>query len=110
MPTAFARQQWLRERALMLRYTYIACLVLYNSRNSQTHTHNLTDFTDFIYPKMLTSLSSDVIRCDKTGRNTQFDAIRATVQRGTYAASWTYLCTRSVWFTKLGGEAILHFW
>jgi hypothetical protein len=24
---AFTRQQWLRERALMLRYTYIACLV-----------------------------------------------------------------------------------
>jgi hypothetical protein len=25
---AFSRQQWLRERALMLRYTYIACLML----------------------------------------------------------------------------------
>ena len=24
---AFSRQQWLRERALLLRYTYIACLV-----------------------------------------------------------------------------------
>ena len=24
---AFPRQQWLRERALVLRYTYIACLV-----------------------------------------------------------------------------------
>ena len=27
IPTAFPRQQWLRERALILRYTYIACLV-----------------------------------------------------------------------------------
>jgi hypothetical protein len=26
---AFPQQQWFRERALMLRYTYIACLVLY---------------------------------------------------------------------------------
>jgi hypothetical protein len=25
---AFTRQQWFRERALILRYTYIACLVL----------------------------------------------------------------------------------
>ena len=25
--TAFRKQQWLRERALMLRYTYTACLV-----------------------------------------------------------------------------------
>ena len=25
---AFPRQQWLRERPLVLRYTYIACLVL----------------------------------------------------------------------------------
>ena len=43
MPTAFARQQGLRGRASMLRYMYIACLVLYNSRNTQTHTHNLTE-------------------------------------------------------------------
>jgi hypothetical protein len=27
---AFPRLQWLRERATMLRYTYIACLVLCN--------------------------------------------------------------------------------
>ena len=26
---AFPRQQWLRERASVLRYTYIACLVLF---------------------------------------------------------------------------------
>jgi len=29
--TAFLPQQWLRERALVLRYTYIAYLVLKNS-------------------------------------------------------------------------------
>jgi hypothetical protein len=27
--TAFPQQQWLRERASMLRYTYIGCLVLF---------------------------------------------------------------------------------
>jgi hypothetical protein len=27
---AFARQHWLSERASVLRYTYIACLVIYN--------------------------------------------------------------------------------
>jgi hypothetical protein len=27
--TAFRLQQWLRERASMLRYTYIACLVIH---------------------------------------------------------------------------------
>jgi len=32
---------------------------------------------------MLKSLPSDVIRWDKMDRNTQCDAIRATVQRGT---------------------------
>jgi len=32
---------------------------------------------------MLKSLSSDVIRWDKMDRNTQFDVIRANVQRGT---------------------------
>ena len=26
--TAFPKQQWFRERASMLRYTYIACLIL----------------------------------------------------------------------------------
>ena len=26
----FLRQRWLRERALLLRYAYIACLVLFN--------------------------------------------------------------------------------
>ena len=28
---AFPQQQWFRERASVLRYTYIACLVLYNT-------------------------------------------------------------------------------
>jgi len=27
---AFQLQQWLRERATLLRYTYIACLVIYH--------------------------------------------------------------------------------
>jgi hypothetical protein len=27
IPNAFPRQQWLRERAAMLRYTYIVCTV-----------------------------------------------------------------------------------
>jgi hypothetical protein len=39
---AFPLQQWLRERAAMLRYTYIACLVIltlmmvYEDRNTYT--------------------------------------------------------------------------
>ena len=28
---AFRRQQWLRERASILRYTYIACIVTYKA-------------------------------------------------------------------------------
>ena len=31
---AFAWQQWLRERASMLRYTYIACLFQFSQRHS----------------------------------------------------------------------------
>ena len=35
VPIAFPRQQWLRERALILSCTYIACLVLiYHSQMS----------------------------------------------------------------------------
>jgi len=30
---AFARQQWLHERSLMLRYTYIACLVYHKDES-----------------------------------------------------------------------------
>jgi hypothetical protein len=30
---AFRRQQWLRERALLLRYAYTACLVYHKIRN-----------------------------------------------------------------------------
>ena len=33
---AFPRQQWLRERALMLRYTYTTCLVKYEVQTSVT--------------------------------------------------------------------------
>jgi hypothetical protein len=39
MRTAFRRQQWLRERALMLRYTHTACLV--NSKSVQLNTLDL---------------------------------------------------------------------
>jgi hypothetical protein len=31
---ALPRQQWLRERAWMLRYTYIACLVIHSAKSS----------------------------------------------------------------------------
>jgi hypothetical protein len=31
---AFPRQQWLRKMCLMLRYTYVACLVMINKTNS----------------------------------------------------------------------------
>jgi hypothetical protein len=50
--TAFPRQQWLHERASMLRYTYTACLVRYTAgskkkqgcRNQQGNhdSHNLS--------------------------------------------------------------------
>jgi len=39
--TAFSLQYWLHERALMLRYTYIACLVCFNNRCQNTSLLNL---------------------------------------------------------------------
>jgi len=34
--SAFPRQEWLRERASLLRYTYIGCIVKYNSDKRET--------------------------------------------------------------------------
>ena len=41
--TAFPLQQWLRERASILRYTYIACLLLFSNYAVQWITRLVTD-------------------------------------------------------------------
>jgi hypothetical protein len=38
---AFARQQWLNERASMLRYSYIACLVCIRFQVSSLYVHKI---------------------------------------------------------------------
>ena len=40
--TAFLQQQWLRERALMLHYTYIACLVITQAQLYSVHKRKLS--------------------------------------------------------------------
>ena len=45
---AFPLQEWLHEHTCMLRYTYIACLVLCGSQNKQ-RLFSCTTLTDFIY-------------------------------------------------------------
>ena len=39
---AFPRQQWLRERATMLRYAYTTCLALVENKTRQAMYYNVT--------------------------------------------------------------------
>jgi hypothetical protein len=77
--TAFQREQWLRERASMLRYKYIVCLVLFcvcvcvqktlgcHSMHLETRVCKLS-YLDFVSyrtrPTLLASLAMDFVICN----------------------------------------------
>jgi hypothetical protein len=56
--TAFPLQQWLHERASMLRYTYIACLVLVLciKPHSLTNDSSLNSYYLFIHTSLLVTI------------------------------------------------------